>query len=62
MDEEQEEVDQELEKASKGLKRGQADKFWDEAASGSAQKDDPEDGILTYEEARDKGLLSEDES
>jgi CheY-like chemotaxis protein/predicted regulator of Ras-like GTPase activity (Roadblock/LC7/MglB family) len=62
MDEEQEEVNQELEKAGKGLKRGQADKFWDEAASGPARDNESEDGILTYEEARDKGLLSEDDS
>jgi CheY-like chemotaxis protein/predicted regulator of Ras-like GTPase activity (Roadblock/LC7/MglB family) len=61
MDEEQEEVNSELEKAGEGLKRDQADKFWDEAINGTGKDKDAEDGILTYEEARDKGLLSEDD-
>jgi len=62
MDDEQEEVNSELEKAGEGLKRDQADKFWDEAINGIPKEKDGEDGILTYEEARDKGLLSEEDS
>jgi len=62
MDDEQEEVNSELEKAGEGLKKGQADKFWEEAASDTTADRDGEEGILTYEEAREKGLLEDDKS
>jgi hypothetical protein len=56
------EVKKDLEQASKGIKRETADEFWDQAASSPSQDKEGEDGILTYEEARNQGLLEEDES
>ncbi len=61
MDGDEGEVKKDLEQAGKGIKREAADEFWDQAASSPSNKKEGEDGILTYEEARNQGLLEEDE-
>jgi CheY-like chemotaxis protein len=49
-----------LEAASNGVKKDEADRFWDEAVL-EAKNDQAEGDALTYEQAKKLGLLEEDE-
>jgi CheY-like chemotaxis protein len=50
----------ELEAASNGVEKDEADRFWDEAVLES-KNDETEGDALTYEQAKELGLLDEDE-
>jgi len=51
--------EQDLDIADKDVKREDAEQFWDEAISDSPVLKQSEGDFLTYEEARDKGLLTD---
>jgi len=51
--------EQDLDIADKDIKREDAEQFWDEAISDSPVLKQSEGDFLTYEEARDKGLLTD---
>ena len=55
-----EELESELENAAKEVAREDAEQFWDEAVSDSPALKETDDGMLTFKEARDLGLLEED--
>ena len=52
-------IDQDLDITEQDVKREDAEQFWDEAISDSPVLKQPEGDFLTYEEARDKGLLAD---
>ena len=54
------EEDKELKAEAEKIKKKDADSFWDQAAVKPAHPKDAEGDILTYEEARKKGLLKEE--
>jgi len=41
------------------VKREDAERFWDNAASGTSLEEDLGEDFLTYEQAREEGLLDE---
>lgn len=60
MAEEEQEGNEELLQRADQVKREDAERFWDEAASGTSLEEDLGEDFLTYEQAREKGLLEEE--
>jgi CheY-like chemotaxis protein len=54
------ELESELENAAKDVEREDAEQFWDDAVSDSPVLKETDEGMLTFKEARDLGLLDED--
>jgi CheY-like chemotaxis protein len=54
------ELESELENAAKDVEREDAEQFWDDVVSDSPVLKETDEGMLTFKEARDLGLLDEE--
>ena len=56
------EGDEEIREQAGKIRREEADQFWDHIPSESARGQQTGEDVLTYEQARDQGLIEEDDA